>query len=420
MIQYTRYQLDNGLTVILHRDVSTPLVVVNMLYKVGSKHESRKRTGLAHLFEHLMFTGTEAVPDFDLPVQRAGGENNAFTSNDITNYYSYAPAANLDALLYLEADRMQRLSLDKEEFETQKSVVVEEFYETTIDEPYGDMWHLLCKMAYKRHPYQWPVIGLVPDDVRRASLHDASQFYQRHYHPGNAILVIAGNFEEKKASSLISKHFKAIKARNSIQQEWDKEAAQKRQRRMTVYKNIHIPAIYIAFHIPARHEADFYVSDILSDLLANGRSARLYETLVKQKKLFSSIDAYTNGSSEEGLLVIDGKLSAGVSPEAGEAGIWEILDQLAGADVPERELQKVINKCVTTLVFSEHSAANKAMNLAYFESIGDVSLINREFDIYQAITADDVRRVAGRIFRRSNSNVLYYLSGRTDGAYSVH
>jgi len=420
MIQYTRYQLDNGLTVILHRDVSTPLIVVNILYKVGSKHESRKRTGLAHLFEHLMFTGTEAVPDFDLPVQRAGGENNAFTSNDITNYYSYAPAANLDALLYLEVDRMQRLSLDKEEFETQKSVVVEEFYETTIDEPYGDMWHLLCKMAYKRHPYQWPVIGLVPDDVRRASLHDASQFYQRHYHPGNAILVIAGNFEEKKARSLISKHFKAIKARNSIQQEWDKETAQKRQRRMTVYKNIHIPAIYIAFHIPARHEADFYVSDILSDLLANGRSARLYETLVKQKKLFSSIDAYTNGSSEEGLLVIDGKLSAGVSPEAGEAGIWEILDQFAGADVPERELQKVINKCVTTLVFSEHSAANKAMNLAYFESIGDVSLINREFDIYQAITADDIRRVAGRIFRRSNSNVLYYLSGRTDGAYSVH
>lgn len=420
MIQYTRYQLDNGLTVILHRDGSTPLVVVNILYKVGSKHESRKRTGLAHLFEHLMFTGTEAVPDFDLPVQRAGGENNAFTSNDITNYYSYAPAANLDALLYLEADRIQRLSLDKEEFETQKSVVVEEFYETTIDEPYGDMWHLLCKMAYKRHPYQWPVIGLVPDDVRRASLHDAAQFYRRHYHPGNAILVIAGNFEEKKARSLIDKHFKGISSRNSVQKEWDKEAAQRRQRRMTVYKNIHIPAIYIAFHIPARHEADFYVSDILSDLLANGRSARLYETLVKQKKLFSSIDAYTNGSSEEGLLVIDGKLADGVSPEAGEAGIWDILAQLAGAHVPERELQKVINKCVTTLVFSEYSAANKAMNLAYFESIGDVSLINREFDIYQAITVDDVRRVAGKIFRRSNSNVLYYLSGRTDGAYSMH
>ncbi len=420
MIQFTRYVMDNGLTVLLHRDESTPLVVVNMLYKVGSKHESIRKTGLAHLFEHLMFTGTEAVPDFDLPIQRAGGENNAFTSNDITNYYSWAPSDNLEALLFMEADRMARLSLDNEEFEIQKNVVVEEFYETTIDEPYGDMWHLISGMAYHRHPYRWPVIGKRPEDVRKVSHLDAAKFYRHHYYPQNAILVVSGNFREEKARKLIKKHFGTLINPDPHSDSIPKEGVQRKQRRMTVHRKVLVQALYMAFHIPARYDKDFYACDILSDLLASGRSARLYEILVRQKKLFTAIDAYTNGTSDEGLLIIDGRLSEGVTPEEGEAAVWEILEELVIKPVEERELQKVINKCITTLVFSEYNATNIAMNLAYFESIGNADLINSEFEIYQQLTVRDIRRAAEKVFRKSNSSILYYLSANGHGANLVH
>jgi zinc protease len=420
MIDFSRFVLDNGLTVILHKDTTTPLVVVNMLYKVGSKNENKRHTGLAHLFEHLMFTGTHSVPDFDLPIQRAGGENNAFTSNDITNYYSYAPAANIDALLFLEADRMQQLSLSEEEFEVQKKVVIEEFYETTFDEPYGDMWHLISKMAFKRHPYRWPVIGLKPYDVKKTKLQDASNFYHTFYYPANAILVISGNFNEKKVKSSIHRLFSQIENKTQQPIKIIKEGVQKKQRRQIVRRNIQIPALYMAFHIPARKDIDFYACDILSDILANGRSARLYQILVKQKRLFSSIDAYTNGTSEEGLLIIDGKLAKGVNPEKGEEAIWEILDELASTKLEDRELNKVINKCITTLVFSEYSATNKAMNLAYFESLGDVNLINTEIDIYKKITSGNLLKVAQKVFRPANSNILYYLSSKEDGTDTLH
>lgn len=410
MVDYKRYLLKNGLTVILHHDDTTPLAVVNILYKVGSKHEEINRTGLAHLFEHLMFTGTEEVQDFDLPIQKAGGDNNAFTSNDITNYYSFAPSKNLDLLLYLEADRMEKLMIDPTEFEVQKKVVIEEFKETSIDEPYGDIWHHLCKLAYKDHPYKWPVIGLKTADIKKVSKEDARAFYQKHYRPDNAILVVSGNFDEKKAINLISERFENTKNPVSEVIYYEKEKTQLKQRRKTVYKNITVPAIYIAFHIPDRVSQEFYVCDLISDILASGRSARLHEILVKQKKLFSSIDAYTNGTSEEGLLVVDGKLSEGISPEVAESSIFEVLNDLKYNKITERELEKVINKSITTLVFSEYSATNKAMNLAYFESIGDVSLINTEFDIYKNITAEEILNTSAKIFDKRNSNVLYYLS----------
>ena len=412
MVEYKRYLLNNGLTVILHHDPGTPLAVVNVLYKVGSKNEEKNRTGLAHLFEHLMFTGTEAVPDFDLPIQKAGGDNNAFTSNDITNYYSFAPSKNLDLLLYLEADRMEKLSLDPEEFAVQKKVVIEEFYETSIDEPYGDIWHHICKLAYKDHPYKWPVIGLKPSDITKVSLTDAAFFYKNHYRPSNAVLVVSGNFNEKKAIKLIADRFSKLENPTFTRSAYEKERKQIRQRRKTVYKQISVSAVYISFHIPDRVNSEFYICDLISDILASGRSARLHEILVKQKKLFSSIDAYTNGTSEEGLLVIDGKLAAGVSPENAESAIFEVLSDLQMNEISPRELEKVINKSITTLVFSEYSASNKAMNLAYFESIGDISLINKEFEIYKNITAAEIKSVAKKIFNTRNSNVLYYLSAK--------
>jgi len=410
MVDYKRYMLNNGLTVILHQDMTTPLAVVNVLYKVGSKNEQKDRTGLAHLFEHLMFTGTEAIPDFDIPIQKAGGDNNAFTSNDITNYYSFAPSKNLDLLLFLEADRMEKLSLDPEEFEVQKKVVIEEFYETSIDEPYGDIWHHLCKLAYKDHPYKWPVIGLKPADIKKVTKPDAWAFYKNHYRPENAVLVVSGNFKEKEAIKLIEQRFGGLENPAHEQHSYLKEKPQKKQRRKIIHKNISVPAIYIAFHIPERISHEFYICDLISDILASGRSARLHEILVKQKKLFSSIDAYTNGTSEEGLLVIDGKIATDVDPETAEKAIFEVLEDLMKNQVSERELDKVINKSITTLVFSEYSASNKAMNLAYFESIGDVSLINREFDIYKNITSREILEVSKKIFSLKNSNVLYYLT----------
>ncbi len=397
------------MVVILHRDNTTPMVVVNMLYKVGSKNEVRRRTGLAHLFEHLMFTGTEAVPDFDIPIQKAGGDNNAFTSNDITNYYSFAPAKNLPLLLWLESDRMTKLSLSLEEFEVQKKVVVEEFYETCIDEPYGDIWHHICTLAYKKHPYKWPVIGMKPTDIKKVTRDDAHLFYKNYYHPSNAVLVICGNFEVPKVKKLIKNWFNGIDSRSDSIVSTFKEPRQRAQRRKIVRGKITVPAIYIAFHIPHRADADFYVCDLLSDILAHGRSARLHESLVKKKKIFSSIDAYTNGASEEGLLVIDGKIASGVSVEMAENAIWEELSDLIQNEIGQRELDKVINKSISTLVFSEYSVTNKAMNLAYFESIGDVALINKEFEIYQSITAAELQHVAGKIFNVKNSNVIYYL-----------
>lgn len=409
MVDYSRYVLKNGLVVILHKDITTPMVVVNMLYKVGSKNEERRRTGLAHLFEHLMFTGTEAVPDFDIPIQKAGGDNNAFTSNDVTNYYSFAPAKNLHLLLWLEADRMTKLSLSPEEFEVQKKVVVEEFYETCIDEPYGDIWHHICTMAYKKHPYKWPVIGMKPGDIKKVSTDDARRFYNKYYKASNAVLVISGNFEVANVKKLVKNLFENIESGPETLPVPFNEPRQRSQRRKTIHGKISVPAIYIAFHIPNRTDADFYICDLLSDILAHGRSARLHESLVKKKKIFSSIDAYTNGASEEGLLVIDGKIAAGVSAEAAEKAIWEELADLVQHQIGQRELDKVINKSISTLVFSEYSVTNKAMNLAYFESIGDVALINTEFDIYRSITAGDLQRVARKIFDVRKSNVIYYL-----------
>ncbi|MBK6373589.1 MAG: insulinase family protein [Saprospiraceae bacterium] len=409
MVNYERFILDNGMTVILHKDLSSPMVVVNILYKVGSKNEDQKLTGLAHLFEHLMFTGTETVSDFDIPIQQAGGDNNAFTSNDVTNYYSYAPANNLALLLWLEADRMTKLSLEAEEFKVQKKVVIEEFYETCIDEPYGDIWHHICKLAYKKHPYKWPVIGNRPADIKRVTQLDAKDFYLRNYQPSNAILTVTGNFSEAKVRKMIINQFNEIPNQPIDQKIIPKEPKQRQQRRKIIYAKVSVPAIYIAFHIPARIDEEFYVCDLLSDILASGRSARLHESLVKKKKLFSSIDAYTNGTSEEGLLVIDGKISEGVSPEEAEAAIWTEVDDLMNHIVDQRELDKIINKSISTLTFSEYSLTNKAMNLAYFESIGDISLINTEYDIYQNISASSLQRVAKKIFDVRNSCVIYYL-----------
>jgi zinc protease len=408
MINFHRYTLENGLKVILHQDESTPIAAVNVLYNVGSRDENPKRTGFAHLFEHLMFAGSKHIPDFDSPIQRAGGENNAFTNYDITNFYETAPTQNLETLLWLESDRMLALNINKKSLEVQRKVVVEEFKETTLNEPYGDIWHHLGALAYKKHPYKWPPIGLKPKHVQDATLQDVKEFYQNHYRPNNAILSIAGNIDLDTTKDLVEKWFGNIPKGNIPHRALPQETPQKKLQRKTVEANVPIDALYMVFHSPARMEQDYYVVDLLTDILGGGASARLYRRLLKENRIFSEIDTYQTGNIDPSLVVIEGKPAEGISLEQAEEAIWKELDLIISEEVSERELQKLKNKLESQQAFSDAGALNKAMNLSFYELLGDANLINSEIDAYNKINAQDLIRVAKHIFRKENASILYY------------
>ncbi|MCB0589566.1 MAG: insulinase family protein [Phaeodactylibacter sp.] len=408
MIKFERFRLDNGLTVLVHEDDSTPMAVVNILYNVGARDESPEKTGFAHLFEHLMFGGSANIPDFDTPIQMAGGENNAFTNNDITNFYDMLPAENLEVALWLESDRMMSLNFDERVLEVQRKVVVEEFKETCLNEPYGDVWHHIADMAYKVHPYRWPTIGKVPKHVEEATLDDVRRFFYRYYRPNNAILAIAGNVDAEQVKGLVEKWFGDIPAGEMIERQLPQEPPQKRLERRINEANVPVDAIYLAFHMPARNHADYYAADLISDVLSNGSSSRLYRRLLKEQELFSSIDCYVTGSIDPGLLIVEGKPATGVSLDEASAAIWKELTELKKELIPEEELQKLKNKIESTLVFSELNVLNKAINLSFFELLGDAELINKEAGLYQKVTTADLHRVAKEILTEENCSELYY------------
>ncbi|MCB0594161.1 MAG: insulinase family protein [Lewinellaceae bacterium] len=408
MIKFERFELDNGLTVLVHEDDSTPMVAVNVLYNVGARDESPDKTGFAHLFEHLMFGGSANIPDFDTPIQMAGGENNAFTNNDMTNFYDILPAENLEVALWLESDRMMSLNFDERVLEIQRKVVVEEFKETCLNEPYGDVWHHIADMAYKVHPYRWPTIGKVPRHVEEATLEDVRQFFYRYYRPNNAILAIAGNVKVAEVKVLVEKWFGDIPNGETPARKLPQEPPQKRLERRINEANVPVDAIYLAFHTPARNHPDYYVADLISDVLSNGSSSRLYRRLLKEQELFSSIDCYVTGSIDPGLLIIEGKPANGVSLDEASAAIWKELKQIKDTPIPEEELQKLKNKMESTLVFSELNVLNKAINLSFFELLGDANLINEEAGFYQNVTAADLHRLAREILTEENCSELYY------------
>ena len=408
MIQFSRYILDNGLRVLLHEDDSTPMVAVNLLYNVGARDESPDKTGFAHLFEHLMFGGSKHIEDFDGAIQMAGGECNAFTNNDITNFYNLVPAQNIETVLWLESDRMLSLNINPKSLEVQRKVVVEEFKETCLNEPYGDVWHHLSDLAYEVHPYRFPTIGKVPKHVEDATLEDVKQFFQKYYRPNNAILVIAGNIKSDNAKALVEKWFGDIPKGEDIARQLPQEPPQQEIHQKFVKANVPTPALYLAFHTPARSDKDYYAIDLLSDILGNGRSSRLYARLLKDQQLFTQIDAYITGQLDPGLFVIEGRPVEGVSLEAAEAVIWKELNMLIEEKVEEHELDKLKNKMESSLEFSEANVLNKAINLAYFELLGDAKLINAEAEQYQKITVDDIQRVAKTIFTKENCSELYY------------
>ncbi|MEM0993140.1 MAG: pitrilysin family protein [Bacteroidota bacterium] len=408
MITYNKFTLENGLRVIVHEDASTPMVAVNVLYDVGSRDESPDKTGFAHLFEHLMFGGSAHVPEFDEPIQNAGGENNAFTNSDITNFYNILPAQNVETAFWLESDRMLSLNFDEQVLDTQRKVVVEEFKETCLNQPYGDVWHHLSDMVYKEHPYRWPTIGKIPAHVEEASMEDVRTFYYKYYRPNNAILTVSGDVKTEAIRTLAEKWFGNIPKGDIPKRRLPMEAIQEDTRQIELEANVPLDAIYLAFPMPDRLHPDYYAVDLLSDVLCNGRSSRLYQQLLKKRLLFSQIDCYVSGSIDPGVMIVEGKPAEGVSLAQAEAAIWSELDALVEKGVDEQELQKVKNRVESTLVFSEASVLNKAINLSFFEALGNIDRINEEAALYQQVSVEDMARVAKEILQRKRCSTLKY------------
>jgi len=411
MVEFEKYKLENGLTVILHQDHSSSLVAVNILYKVGSKNEHIEHTGFAHLFEHMMFTGSENVPDFDIPVQMAGGENNAFTNADITNYYTILPADNLETALFIEADRMRRLKLNQNKLNIQKKVVVEEFYETCLNQPYGDVWHHISELSFKQHSYRWPTIGLVPEHIEQIQLEEAKDFYENYYQPSNAILVLSGNLDFEHAKASIEKYFNFSKLKKTKSLVPTPEQKNGSGQSKIVRKDVPLNALYMTFPIPERIHPDFHSIDLLSDILSYGKSSRFYISLYKNQKLFTHIDAYISGTADPGLFIIEAKLQAGVSFDQATEAIWGQLELIKSKEIQESELQKVKNKVISSLYYSEVSILNKAINLAYYESIGNANFINDQAQMYKQVCTKDILSVAKNYLQRSKCNVLNYGKG---------
>ncbi|MBX7109373.1 MAG: insulinase family protein [Chitinophagales bacterium] len=410
MIGYQKHILENGLKVIVHEDNATPLAAVNLLYDVGSRDETPEQTGFAHLFEHLMFGGSRNIPVFDEPLQKASGENNAFTSTDITNYYETLPAPNLETALWLESDRMNELAFSEHSLDVQRKVVCEEFKEHYINQPYGDVWHQLRALSYSTHPYQWPTIGKKLSHIEEATLGDVKSFFYRHYRPDNAILVVAGCVKADDIFRLAEKWFGDIPAGHKPPRNIPQEPAQHGLKSLTIKADVPLDAIYKTWHMPARMDPRYYAADLITDVLSGGKSGRLYQALVKEKKLFSEINAYQTGSIDPGLIVVEGKLVKGVKMEQAGKAIDEEISRITGERIDETELVKVKNRVEAQIIFSETELLNKAMNLAYYELLGDANLVNEEANHYLDTTADDILQQAQAIFTEDNCSVLYYHS----------
>ncbi len=412
MITYKKTILANGLSVIANRDKTSRMAAVNILYKVGARNENPNRTGLAHLFEHLMFRGTHQIPDFDTPVQMACGENNAFTNNDYTDFYITLPIANIETALWLESDRMTGLNLSDEACKIEKRVVIEEFRQRYLNQPYGDANMLLRALAYKQHPYRWATIGLTPEHIEQASADEIHNFYRTFYHPSNAILSFSGDMAEEEFFALAEKWFGGIEDHKHDIPQIPAEPTQNEARRQEVERDVPATTITIAFKMGNRLSRDFFLGDITSDILAGGDSARLYEHLIKNKRLFASVNAYITGDVDCGLFVFTGQLLPSTTEAEAEDALWAEMTDLQQNNISDYELEKVKNKFEANTLFGELNVMNKAMNLGYYEMIGDLSLINREVEIYRSLTSGDISDFASRIFRKENSSTLIYRAKR--------
>jgi len=410
MINFSRFRLDNGLRVIVHEDRSTPLVAMNILYDVGSKDENPSFTGMAHLFEHLMYCGTANIPEYDLPLQLAGGENNAFTNNDITNYYLTLPSGNIETAFWLESDRMIEPDFTKKKLDIQKSVVIEEFKQRFLNQPYGDVMLLLRPQAYTIHPYRWPTIGMDISHLENIDLDHVKDFFSQHYTPGNAIVTLAGNIEPVKAYDLAVKWFGSIPASDRAQRTIPLEPVQTKEKKLTVERNVPSDALYKAWHMGPRISEDYSALDLLTDLLAGGESGRLYNRLVRDKNLFSEINAYITSDVDPGLVILSGKLMRGTDIMKAEKAVNEVINELKESELSDYELEKVKNRFESSVVLSNTSILNKAMNLSMYELLGDPYMVNMEVESYRAVSREMMRETAIKYLSPENCTTLFYLT----------
>ncbi len=410
MIQFEKFTLSNGLRVLVHEDHSTPMAVLNVMYDVGAKDEDPNKTGFAHLFEHLMFGGSRNIEDFETPLQMAGGENNAYTSNDVTNYYIQLPAENLETAFWLESDRMLSLAFSEKSLEVQRKVVIEEFKEHYINKPYGDVWFKLREMAYKQHPYRWLTIGKELSHIENASLQDVKNFFWKHYRPQNAILVIGGHVKTEQVRQLAEKWFGDIPSGDKYIRNIPEEPAQGEARFMEAKAGVPLDALYKVWHMDNRLDHGYYVADLITEVMGGGGSSRLYQRLVKEKQLFSQIECYHFGTVDKGLLAVEGKLVKGIKMEDAEKAINEELEKLKQDGISEKELTKIKNKTEATLAFEDMSVLTRANNLAFYELLGDASMFNSDRDKYFSVTGDDILKYSQKIFNPNNSSTLRYYS----------
>lgn len=408
MIKYEHFTLQNGLEVYVHEDHTTPMAAVNILYNVGSRDEDEKKTGFAHLFEHLMFGGSKNIPSYDEPLQKVGGENNAFTSPDITNYYITLPAKNIETAFWLESDRMMSLSFDEKVLEVQRKVVIEEFKQRYLNQPYGDVWLKLRPLVYEQHPYRWATIGKEISHIEEATMEDVKGFFFKYYLPNNAILVVAGDVTVAQVKYLCEKWFEPIPAGEKYIRNLPQEAIQTEAKFLETSAKVPLNSIYKAYHMPGRFAPDFYNADLLSDLLGRGKSSRLYNRLVKEKQLFNNISAYITASLDPGLLMVQGNLNEGIALEEADAAIEEIINELVNSRVEETELQKVKNQSESTLAFAEVELLNRAMNLAFAANAGNAEWCNQDAEKIAAVTPESLQIMAKHILRKENCSTMYY------------
>ena len=408
MIDFDKFTLKNGLRVIVHHDATTPVIAFNLLYDVGARDENPNKTGFAHLFEHLMFEGSKNIPNYDTPLQKAGGENNAFTNSNITNYYITIPKENIETAFWLESDRMLELAFSQEKLDIQKKVVIEEFKQRYLNQPYGDWNLLLSPLAYKHHSYQWPTIGKEVSHIENATIEEVKEFFFKYYAPNNAVLVVAGDVETEDIKALSEKWFGEIPLRDVPARNIPVEPKQTEYRFAEVERKVPVDAFFQAYHMCDRKSSDYYATDLISDILSNGKSARLVQRLVKEQKLFSQINAYITGDIDPGLFIVTGNLNQGVTFDEAQKAVKKELDDLSNLLVDTEELKKVQNKVEANLVYSEINILNKAMNLAYFDLLGDANEINLETENYQKVTPNQIQRVAKELFRNENCSELLY------------
>lgn len=408
MIDFKKYTLDNGLRLIVHRDTSTPIVAVNTLYDVGARDEDPNRSGFAHLFEHLMFGGSINIPNFDNPLQRVGGNNNAFTNNDYTNYYITVPKENIETAFWLESDRMLSLAFTPESLEVQRKVVIEEFKQRYLNQPYGDAWLHLRPMAYKKHPYQWATIGKSIKHIEDATLNDVKAFFKRHYHPGNAVLVVAGNVDPDQIYQLTKKWYGDIPAIHKAERNLPQETGMTGNECETLIRPVPQNALYMAWPMPDRFSPDYYSADLITDILSQGKSARFYQNIIRQGGIFTSLSCYILGSLDKGLLMVSGMVDADSDFETARQAVFMEIEKLLKEGPSENELQKVKNKLETSHLIQESNVLSKAMSLAYFELLGDADKVNQEMEKYRKVTREDIIRVGKEIFQSEGLKELRY------------